>query len=477
MKINIKTGNLHAHVVLPFFSDNVDRGKIIALTGIKNPPEADASFKSVTRIFHPEEERTIYILGLGNPENKGKHHIPFRSLAFKESKNWKKGISVICEHLDSEDIQHAVGLGFGLAGYTLGRFKTDGSASEKKEFTLHIPGGDRNHIQQGIDTSDTLKSVMALVDAPGNEKPPAVLGKWAMQSAKKYGYKAEVLDRKALEKEGLSALLAVGRGSSFPPVLIKTEYKPGGRRKKTPDLGLVGKGITFDTGGLSIKNSQNLHYMKSDMGGAAAVLGAVELAARLKLDIHVVGIVASAENAVDANSYRPGDVISSYSGHTIEVIDTDAEGRLVLADALSYIDRNYKPARIIDLATLTGNSVMALGYSAGALFTKNQEFSNRLVSAGNKVHERVWPMPLFDDFDDELHSDIADVRNFSGKPVAGAITAAKFLEYFVKQHPCWAHLDIAGVSFGDSEFSKMKSASGFGPRLLIEVMKQLIENS
>ncbi|MEJ2004660.1 MAG: M17 family metallopeptidase, partial [Cyclobacteriaceae bacterium] len=209
----------------------------------------------------------------------------------------------------------------------------------------------------------------------------------------------------------------------------------------------------------------------------AAVLGAVELAARLQLNIHVVAVIGSAENAVDAERYRPGDVIDSYSGKSIEIIDTDAEGRVILADALAYINKNYKPHWIIDLATLTGSAVMALGYAAGALFTSNDEMSAALQSAGDKVFERLWRMPLYSDFDQDIQSDIADVRNLSGKPVAGAITAAKFLEFFTDDHPRWAHLDIAGVAFGDSDFSKMKSASGYGPRLLVEVMKQLAENS
>ena len=161
--------------------------------------------------------------------------------------------------------------------------------------------------------------------------------------------------------------MAVGQGSQFPPVLIKLEYKPEGLDSNRPQLGLVGKGITFDTGGLSIKPSSNMHYMKSDMGGAAAVLGAVELAAKLKLNVHIVGIVPSAENAVDAHSIRPGDVINSYSGKTIEIIDTDAEGRLILADGLAYIKKNYDPEVIIDLATLTGSSVRTFGYAAAAL--------------------------------------------------------------------------------------------------------------
>jgi leucyl aminopeptidase len=213
--------------------------------------------------------------------------------------------------------------------------------------------------------------------------------------------------------------------------------------------------------------------MKSDMGGAAVVLGIVELAAKLKLNVNIVGVVASAENAVDANSYRPGDVINSYSGKTIEIIDTDAEGRLVLADGLSYINKKFQPEYLIDLATLTGSVVRTLGFSAAGMFTHNDEMARQMSECGEKVHERVWRLPLYDDFESDLHSDIADIRNFSGKPIAGAINAAKFLESFTETHKNWMHLDIAGVSFGDSNYSKMKSASGYGIQLLTNFLKSL----
>ncbi|MCL4139165.1 UNVERIFIED_CONTAM: hypothetical protein GTU68_064460 [Idotea baltica] len=314
---------------------------------------------------------------------------------------------------------------------------------------------------------------MQLVDSPGNHKTPHHLADYVLASAKKYNYSAKVLEKDVLETEGMNALLAVGQGSINPPVLMIMEYKHESLDSETPQLGLVGKGITFDTGGISMKRPMNMHYMKSDMGGAAAVIGAIELAARLQLPIHVVGIVPSAENSVDALSIRPGDVIDSYSGKTIEVIDTDAEGRLVLADGLAYLLDKYNPTTVIDLATLTGSCVAALGYAAGGLFTANDELAEQLSEAGFKTQERVWRLPIWDDYEDALPSDVADVKNFSGKPIAGAIYAAKFLEFFIKDHPRWAHMDIAGVSFGDSEFTKMKAATGYGVRLLGEFMKML----
>jgi leucyl aminopeptidase len=210
------------------------------------------------------------------------------------------------------------------------------------------------------------------------------------------------------------------------------------------------------------------------MGGAAAVIGAIEIVAKLKMNIHLVVIVPLAENAIDAKSVRPSDVIGSYSGKTIEIIDTDAEGRLILADGLAYLKKNYSPEIMIDVATLTGSSVQTLGYAAAALFTNSDDLHNQLVAAGNSSHERVWRLPLWDDYKEDIASDVADVRNYSGKPVAGAITAAKFLEAFIDDHSQWAHLDIAGVAFGDSPYSKMKSASGYGIRLLKSFFDGLI---
>ena len=208
------------------------------------------------------------------------------------------------------------------------------------------------------------------------------------------------------------------------------------------------------------------------MGGAAVVLGVVELVSKLKLNINIVGIVCSAENAVDAESYRPGDVINSYSGKTIEIIDTDAEGRLVLADGLSYAVKNIKPEYLIDLATLTGSVVRTLGYEAAGMFTHNTEMASTMSNIGYKVHERVWQLPMFEEYKSVLHSDIADIRNFSGTPLTGASNAAQFLEFFTEDHKNWMHLDIAGVSFGASPYAKMKSASGYGIQLITEFIKK-----
>jgi leucyl aminopeptidase len=253
------------------------------------------------------------------------------------------------------------------------------------------------------------------------------------------------------------------------------EYKPANTPIKK--VGLVGKGVTFDTGGLSIKPSTNMHYMKSDMGGAAAVMGTMEMAAKLKLPIHLFGVVPATDNSVDAKSIKPGDVIGSYDGKTIEVIDTDAEGRLILADGLAYAVKNFQPDVLIDLATLTGSCIRTLGTYAGGLFSNDDNLIGQLMKASQLTGERLWPLPLWDDYKKEIKSDVADVKNFSGNPSAGAITAAKFLEIFIQGHPSWAHMDIAGVAVSDSEYSTQKSATAFGVRLLICYLESLLKPS
>jgi leucyl aminopeptidase len=317
---------------------------------------------------------------------------------------------------------------------------------------------------------------MDLVNAPSNYKRPAELGEWALASAAEYGYRATVWGQDQIKAAGMQALLAVNQGSAHPAAFIITEYQPQ-TPGNYPTVALVGKGVTFDTGGLSIKASANMHYMKSDMGGAAAVLGTLEVAAQLQMPIRLLGFIPATENSVDAHAVKPGDVIGSYAGKTIEVIDTDAEGRLILADALSYAVKQYQPNVLIDLATLTGSAVRTLGYVAGALFTHNDNLAHDLYQAGWNCGERLWRLPLWDLYKDDVKSDIADLRNFSGKPTAGAISAAKFLEAFVDDHPAWAHLDIAGVAYTDSEVNGGKTASAYGIRLLLTYLQGLTQAS
>jgi leucyl aminopeptidase len=428
--------------------------------------------------------KRIFLVGLGVRPDFAEMLKAFRSFSFKYKQKLSREIDISLMPGNLPDnpatcIEAAVN-GLMLGVYRIGRFKTsngephplsDSEARINIIITKDHAELAREAAEKGLAIAETQLGIFDLVNAPGNKKLPDDLAAWAVTSGKKYGYKVDVFDKQKIEATGLHALLAVNRGSEYPPVFIVMEYQPKkSSRQPLKTIGLVGKGVTFDTGGLSIKPSSNMHYMKSDMGGAGAVFGAIELAAKLQLPLRVVGIVPATDNSVDARSMKPSDVIGSYSGKTIEIIDTDAEGRLVLADGLSYMAKHFQTDAIIDLATLTGSAVRTLGYFAACLFANNDDLASLLLQVGERTGERLWRLPMWDVYKDDIKSDVADVRNFSGKPVAGAIGAAKFLEVFIEEHPAWAHLDIAGVAFNDSEFASQKSATAYGVRLLTEFL-------
>jgi leucyl aminopeptidase len=297
---------------------------------------------------------------------------------------------------------------------------------------------------------------------PSNTCTPAWLAEQARALAERHGMDITVLDKAALAKEGMHALLAVAQGSAQDPRFIAIEYKGS----DAAPVVLVGKGVTFDTGGISIKPAMNMEEMKFDMSGAANVLGTFEMLGRLRPSVHVVGLIPSAENMPSGTSYRPGDVVGSHLGKTIEVVNTDAEGRLLLADALSYA-RRYQPSAVVDNATLTGAVVSALGHTAIGLMGNDEALMDEVRQAGERAGERAWPLPLWDEYHDLIKSDIADVKNSGGRP-AGTITAAWFLREFVDGYS-WAHLDIAGTAYSDRELpTRVKGPTGSGMRLFCE---------
>jgi leucyl aminopeptidase len=306
-----------------------------------------------------------------------------------------------------------------------------------------------------------------LVNGNADDVTPQMLAKTAKALEKESkAIKTTILDKKALEKLKMGLLLAVNRASPREPVLILVQYK--GCPSSSDVTALIGKGITYDTGGLILKPKDGMLTMKDDMAGGAAVLGTIKTAAALKLKVNLIGVIPSTENAIGSNSYKPGDVYTSYSGKTVEISDTDAEGRLVLADAISYVQDHYKPSRLIDLATLTGGVVVALGEEAIGLFSNQDELSRALVASGNRTHERVWPLPLFAEYRDALKSPIADIKNAADRK-ASPITGAKFIQDFVKEIP-WAHLDIAGTAFKPPRHYNTTEATGIGVRLLIDYL-------
>jgi len=451
------------------------------VTGIPEPEQFKADWNEVWPMYNGSQR--IFLLGLGAHPGFSEMMKAFRSFGYKFRQRLSPDLAVSFFHANVPDnpaimVEAAVN-GLSLSAYRIGKFKTSNGEEHplsKPEATcnIHISGIDTEILKEaaakGTIIAETQSRIFDLVNAPANKKLPEDLAAWAEESAQWYNYTVDVLGKNQLQALGFHALLAVNQGSAHPPCLIVSQYRP---EKPVAKIALVGKGVTFDTGGLSIKPSANMYLMKSDMGGAAAVLGAVEAAARLKLPVEIIGVIPATENSVDAHSMCPSDVIGSYSGKTIEVIDTDAEGRLVLADGLYYAVKHFKPDVLIDLATLTGATVRAMGYHAGGLFSNDDSLADSLLKAGERCGERLWRFPLWDAYKDEIKSDVADVRNLGIRPVAGAISAAKFLEVFIDNHPRWAHLDIAGVALQDSEFSSQKSATAYGVRLLLEYFSSL----
>jgi len=298
---------------------------------------------------------------------------------------------------------------------------------------------------------------------PGNVCTPSYVAGAAEEIAARYGLGVTVLDKAGIVKEGMGALMAVAQGSVEEPRFIALEYKGA----TGAPVVLVGKGVTFDTGGISIKPAQNMEDMKYDMSGAAAVLGTFEMLGRLKPAVHVVGLIPSTENMPSGTAVKPGDVVTSLSGKTIEVINTDAEGRLILCDALTYA-RRYQPACVLDIATLTGAIVVALGHTATGVMGTDDRLIEEVRGAGERAGERVWPLPLWDEYRDLMKSDIADVKNAGGRP-AGSISAGWFLREFVDGGFPWAHLDIAGTAYTDREdATRVKGPTGIGVRLFSE---------
>lgn len=294
---------------------------------------------------------------------------------------------------------------------------------------------------------------------PGSQCTPTYLGNVAGELGRRHGFGVTVLDRAAIEKEGMGALLAVAQGSIQEPRFIVLEYKGG----VGAPVVLVGKGVTFDSGGISIKPADKMEDMKYDMSGAAAVLGTFEMLGRVRPKLNVVGLIPSAENMPSGTAYRPGDVVKSHLGKTIEVVNTDAEGRLILADALSWA-RRYQPACVVDAATLTGAVVIALGHTAAAVMGTDEQVIADLRAAGDRSGELVWPLPMFDEYRDLIKSDIADMKNSGGRP-GGSITAGWFLREFAQDYP-WAHVDIAGTAYTDREdATRVRGPTGMGVRL------------
>ncbi len=353
-------------------------------------------------------------------------------------------------------------------------FKKYISKKEFREITINVIGKNKPSVSTILKFTALEEGTFYardLVSEPGNILHPDEYAK-RLRLLKKYGLKVNVYDQKKLKKLGMNALLGVGQGSIRGSYLVTVEWN--GLKNNSKPLAFVGKGVCFDTGGYSLKPAKFMEDMTYDMAGSAVVVGLMKNLALRKAKINAVGVVGLVENMVSGNAQRPGDIVKSYSGKTIEILNTDAEGRLVLADALTYTEKKFKPKIIIDLATLTGAIIVSLGSEYAGLFSNNDKLSNQLLEAGEKVEEKLWRMPLHENFDKLINSKNADMQNINYVGGAGSTTAAQFLQRFILNKTPWAHLDIAGMAFSKYGGAlNSGGATGYGVRLL----NQLIEDN
>ena len=359
-------------------------------------------------------------------------------------------------------------LGMRLRAYRFDRYKTKRKEDEEKpaavEVTIEVAelAQVRKAYEAREAVADGVDFARDLINEPANVLFPEEFAERVL-TLKQVGVAVEVLDVAAMEKLGMNALLGVAQGSENEPRFVVMRWNGG--KKGTNPIAFIGKGVCFDTGGISIKPAGNMEDMKGDMAGAACVVGLMRALAARKAKVNVVGAIGIVENSVDGRSQRPGDIVTSMSGQTIEVINTDAEGRLVLADVLHYVNTRFKPKFMVDLATLTGAIIIALGHEYAGLFSNDDRLADRLIKAGRQTGEKLWRMPVGAEFDKQIESKFADMKNVGGRP-AGSITAALILSRFVDKTP-WAHLDIAGTGMGSPQNETNKSwGSGFGVRLL-----------
>ena len=376
------------------------------------------------------------------------------------------------------DTAARVGLAAALRSWRYDRYRTKLKDNQKPTLdVVVIVGADKGaadrYAKRWAPVYEGVSLTRELVTEPANIIYPESFVQRVRKSLEGSGIEIEVLDRKAMEKLGMGALLGVAQGSVREGRLLIMKWN-GGAKAGQP-VAFVGKGVTFDTGGISIKPAAGMEAMKWDMGGAGAVAGAMKALALRKAKANVVGICGLVENMPGGNAQRPGDVVTTMSGQTVEVINTDAEGRLVLADAVTYVQRNFKPSTIIDLATLTGAILISLGHEWAGLFSNNDELASQLQHVGEDSGDRLWRMPLGESFDRLIDSPIADMKNV-GPREGGSITAAQFIQRYVDNGVRWAHIDMAGKAWSDKPGSTYeKGATGFGVRLLDEYVADIIE--
>ncbi|NTE85966.1 leucyl aminopeptidase [Agrobacterium rubi] len=443
-----------------------------------------AKSMSVLDVLAPQgsDADRIVVIGLGKPAKMTAHD--WLRAGGTAAAQFKKAEKVVV-YLDALGIEvdgkaaADFALGLLLRAYSFDTYKTKKKSDDDKtpkSVEVTIVTAVHGEAKKAFETAEAEAQgvILArdLVNLPPNVLGPVEFAEKA-EELKKLGVEVEILGEKEMKKLGMGALLGVAQGSVRPPRLAIMQWK-GGAKKDEP-IAFVGKGVVFDTGGISLKPGAGMEDMKGDMGGAAAVTGLMHTLAARKAKANVIGVIGLVENMPDGNAQRPGDIVTSMSGQTIEIINTDAEGRLVLADALWYTSDRFKPKFMINLATLTGAITVALGNLQAGLFCNDDELAARLTSAGNTTQEKLWRMPLGKDYDKIIDSKFADMKNSSGR-LAGSVTAAQFLKRFVGETP-WAHLDIAGTAMG-SPLTEINQSwgSGYGVRLLNELVRAHYED-
>jgi leucyl aminopeptidase len=438
---------------------------------------------STLDILAPEGIRIQSLIVIGNgkaSELKEKDFLKFGGIAAGKLRPGNEALTIIAETPDGAikpESAAAIAVGARLRAYKFDRYKTkkkdgeDGALRAEISVAVDDVAAARKAFAPNAHTVDGVITARDLVNEPPNILFPVEFARRAAQ-LRKLGVDVEVLDVKAMTKLGMGALLGVAQGSSRPGRTVIMRWN-GGKRGDQP-VAFIGKGVCFDTGGISIKGAASMEDMKGDMGGAACVVGLMHALAGRKAKVNAVGAIGLVENMPDGNAQRPGDIVTSMSGQTIEIINTDAEGRLVLADVLWYVTKKFKPKFMVDLATLTGAIMVALGTEYAGLFSNNDELAERLIKVGLETGERVWRMPLGPEYDKLIDSQFADMKN-TGVRNGGSITAAQFLQRFVDNTP-WAHLDIAGTAMGAPKTEINQSwGSGYGVRLLERLVAEYYE--
>jgi leucyl aminopeptidase len=501
MKLTIKTGPIEhietGTLVVPFFKDMenttaafVQLDKLFG-DSLSHAVHEDPEFHKHSRTFMTlslgkVHAKRILLASLGDPKDVTAEKLRcFAAKCVGSLANYHENDFTIMspcyglQNMTPEAVYYALAEGAVLASYAYDLHKTKKKDKNSNPQLAHFyldEHEDGSSVEKYIERAALVCShtnlVKDLANGPPNIVTPSYLVQAAKQIAKTGKLRLKVLDKRSMERENMNCLLAVAKGSVEPPALIVLEYK--GVKGKQP-IAIVGKGVTFDAGGLNLKPTGYLETMKEDMTGAAIVLNTIRAAALLKLPINIVCVVPTVENMIGGNATRPGDVVVASNGKTVEIMNTDAEGRLILADALHYVTR-YKPSAIIDFATLTGASRVALGKDVTPVMGSDPVMIDQIIAAGKEVHERCWELPLFDDYSQAIKGDVADIKNIGGaKGEAGSIAGGVFLKEFVGDYP-WVHFDIGGTSWNlAGKGYAQKGSSGVGLRVLLRYLENFAE--